>query len=58
MDGSEHEVQVRRFVDEVWNGQNYEAATDVYSQEYRNPRPDVRWRYGRSASYSSIRTRW
>jgi predicted ester cyclase len=37
MDGSEREVRVRRFVDEVWNGRNYEAATDLYSHEYSNP---------------------
>ena len=37
MDGFEREVQVRRFVDEVWNGRNYETATDLYSQEYSNP---------------------
>jgi predicted ester cyclase len=37
MDGSGREVQVRRFVDEVWNGRNYEAASDLYSKEYSNP---------------------
>jgi hypothetical protein len=37
MDGSEREVQVWRFVDEVWNGRNYDAATGLYSREYSNP---------------------
>jgi predicted ester cyclase len=37
MDISEREVQVRRFVDEVWNGRNYEAATELYGHEYSNP---------------------
>jgi predicted ester cyclase len=36
MDGSERAVQVRRFVDEVWNGRNHDAAADLYSQEYSN----------------------
>jgi predicted ester cyclase len=30
------ETQVRKFVDEVWNGRNYEAATDLYSERYTN----------------------
>jgi len=34
---AERELQVRRFVDEVWNGRNYEAAADLYSEEYSNP---------------------
>jgi hypothetical protein len=29
MDGSEREVQVWRFVGEVWNGRNYDAASDT-----------------------------
>jgi hypothetical protein len=37
MDGSERAVQVRRFVDEVWNGRNHDAAADLYNQEYSNP---------------------
>jgi predicted ester cyclase len=28
---------VRRFVDEVWNGRNYEATADLYSEKYGNP---------------------
>ncbi len=37
MDGAEREKQVRRFVDEVWNGRNYEAAADLYGEDYVNP---------------------
>jgi predicted ester cyclase len=37
MDGAEREKQVRSFVDEVWNGRNYEAAADVYGEDYVNP---------------------
>ena len=33
----ERELQVRWFVDEVWNGRNYEAAADLYGEDYRNP---------------------
>ena len=33
---AEREVQVRRFVDEVWNGGNYEAAADLYGEKYGN----------------------
>jgi predicted ester cyclase len=32
----EREMQVRKFVDEVWNGRNYEAAADLYSETYTN----------------------
>jgi predicted ester cyclase len=28
---------VRNFANEVWNRQNYEAATDLYSEKYVNP---------------------
>jgi hypothetical protein len=35
-------MQVRRFVDEVWNRQNYEAAADLYSERYVNPFGHVR----------------
>ena len=31
MEVAEREIQVRRFVDEVWNARNYEAAADLYS---------------------------
>ncbi len=36
MEVAEREMQVRRFVDEVWNGRNYEAAADLYSEKYTN----------------------
>ena len=39
------EVQVRAFVDEVWNRRNYEAAADLYSDTYANgfgPGPSAR----------------
>jgi predicted ester cyclase len=36
MTGGKREMQVRKFVDEVWNGRNYEAAADLYSETYRN----------------------
>ena len=34
---AERELQLRTFVDEVWNGRNYEAAADLYSQKYCSP---------------------
>ena len=37
MEVAEREVQVRRFVDEVWNARNYEAAANLYSEKYVNP---------------------
>jgi predicted ester cyclase len=37
MDAVEREKQVRTFVEEVWNGRNYDAAADLYSENYRNP---------------------
>ena len=37
MEVAERERQVRRFVDEVWNGRNYEAAADLYGENYANP---------------------
>jgi predicted ester cyclase len=37
MDEAERELQVRKFVGEVWNGRNYEAAGDLYSESYINP---------------------
>jgi predicted ester cyclase len=36
MEVAEREMQVRRFVDEVWNDRNYEAAADLYSEKYSN----------------------
>ena len=37
MEVAERDRQVRRFVDEVWNGRNYEAAADLYAENYANP---------------------
>jgi predicted ester cyclase len=37
MAAGNREVQVRKFVDEVWNSRNYEAAADLYSETYSNP---------------------
>ena len=37
MDVAEREMQVRSFVEEVWNGRNYEAAADLYGENYVNP---------------------
>jgi predicted ester cyclase len=36
MDAAVRETRVRRFVDEVWNGRNYEAAADLYGESYAN----------------------
>ena len=30
------EMQVRNFVEDVWNGRSYEAAADLYSERYTN----------------------
>ena len=37
MTAGKREIQVRKFVDEVWNSRNYEAAADLYSETYSNP---------------------
>jgi len=37
MDAAARELQVRRFVEAVWNGGDYDAASALYSEEYRNP---------------------
>ena len=37
MDVAEREMQVRDFVEEVWNGRSYETASDLYSENYVNP---------------------
>ena len=37
MEVAERERQVRRFVDDVWNGRNYEAAAHLHSENYLNP---------------------
>jgi len=34
---SEREAQVRTFVEEVWNRRNYDAASDLYCEDYANP---------------------
>jgi predicted ester cyclase len=36
MDAVERDTQVRNFVKEVWNGRNYEAAADLYADNYVN----------------------
>jgi predicted ester cyclase len=36
MNVAERESRVRRFVDEVWNGRNYAAASDLYGEGYVN----------------------
>jgi predicted ester cyclase len=37
MDAVERELQVRTFVEEVWNGRNYDAGSDLYGENYINP---------------------
>jgi predicted ester cyclase len=37
MDVSEREMQVRNFVEDVWNGRRYEATSDLFSENYVNP---------------------
>ena len=37
MDTTEREKQVRNFVEKVWNGRDYEAAADLFSERYTNP---------------------
>ena len=50
METDDRETPVRSFVEEVWNGRNYEAAADLYSENYVNPfgtvRPPVSSRSG------------
>jgi hypothetical protein len=36
MEAAERERRVRTFVDEVWNGKHYEAAADLYGENYVN----------------------
>ena len=36
MDVAGRASQVRRFIDEVWNSGHYEAAADLYSEQYAN----------------------
>jgi predicted ester cyclase len=37
VDVVERQMQVRTFVEEVWNGRNYQAAADLYAETYVNP---------------------
>ena len=37
MDNVEREAQIRRFVDEVWNGRDYAACSKLYHEDYVNP---------------------
>jgi len=37
MDAVEREIQVRTFVERVWNGRTYAAAADLYGENYVNP---------------------
>jgi len=37
MDVADREEQVRNFVENVWNGRDYKAAADLFSERYRNP---------------------
>jgi len=37
MDTAGREMQMRTFVEEVWNGQNYAAVSGPYAQNYTNP---------------------
>jgi len=36
MGPAQREAQVRRFIDEVWNSRNYDAAADLYAETYAN----------------------
>jgi hypothetical protein len=37
MDTAEREAQIRRFVDEVWNGRDYAACSRLYHQDHLSP---------------------
>jgi len=37
VNSAERDAQVRRFVDEVWNGRNYGAAADLFGESYVSP---------------------
>ena len=41
-------MQVRTFAEEVWNGKNYEAVSDLYAKEYLNPFRDRTGGQGRA----------
>jgi predicted ester cyclase len=36
MEAAQREAQVRRFVDDVWNRRNYDAAADLYGERFTN----------------------
>ncbi len=36
MESVDRELQVRRFVDKVWNGRDYEFAAELYGEKYTN----------------------
>ena len=36
VDAAERDTQVRNFVKEVWNGRNYEAAAELYAENFVN----------------------
>ena len=37
MDATQREMQVRTFVEDVWNGRDYDAAAKLFSESYANP---------------------
>jgi SnoaL-like polyketide cyclase len=37
MDAAGRQMQVRTFVEQVWNGKNYAAVADLYAENYVNP---------------------
>jgi len=37
MDAAGREMQVRTFVEKVWNGKDYAAVSDLYAENYVNP---------------------
>jgi predicted ester cyclase len=37
VDAAKRETQIRRFVDQVWNRRNYDAAGELYGDSYVNP---------------------
>ena len=36
VDATEPPARVRNFVEEVWNNRNYDAAADLYGEDYAN----------------------
>jgi steroid delta-isomerase-like uncharacterized protein len=47
-------VVVRRFMDEVWNGQNPAAVTEIMAEEFRWHHPALGSRQGRDAALEAI----